>query len=40
MYHEQTEGLIDYYKKNGILKEVLSDKNIDDITRDIFLSIE
>ena len=40
VYHEQTEGLIDYYKKNGILKEVLSDKNIDDITRDIFLSIE
>ncbi len=40
VYHEQTEGLIDYYKKNGVLKEVSSDKNIDDISRDIFLSIK
>ncbi|MBI5307223.1 MAG: adenylate kinase [Planctomycetes bacterium] len=40
VYHEQTEGLIDYYKKNGILKEVSSDKNIDDISSDIFLSIK
>ena len=40
VYQEQTEGLIDYYKKNGILKEVSSDKNIDDISRDIFLSIK
>lgn len=40
VYQEQTEGLIDYYKKNGILKEVSSDKNIDDISKDIFLSIK
>lgn len=40
VYHEQTEGLIDYYKKNGILKEVSSDKNIDDVTRDILFSVK
>lgn len=40
VYQEQTEGLIDYYKKNGILKEVSSEKNIDDISKDIFLSIK
>ncbi|MBF8276112.1 MAG: adk [Candidatus Brocadiaceae bacterium] len=40
VYQEQTEGLIDYYKKNGILKEVSSDKNIDDISKDIFLIIK
>ena len=40
VYQEQTEGLIDYYKKNDILKEVSSDKNIDDISKDIFLSIK
>ena len=40
VYQEQTEGLIDYYKKNGILKEVSSERNIDDISRDIFLSIK
>ena len=25
VYHEQTEGLIDYYKKSGILREISSD---------------
>ncbi len=40
VYQEQTEGLIDYYKKNGILKEVSSDKNIDVISKDILLSIK
>ena len=25
VYHEQTEGLIDYYKKAGILREISSD---------------
>ncbi|MBM4064728.1 MAG: adenylate kinase [Planctomycetes bacterium] len=42
VYHEQTEGLIDYYKKSGILREILSDdrriemitKNISDIIED------
>jgi adenylate kinase len=40
VYQEQTEGLIDYYKKNGILKEVSSEKNIDDISKDLLLSIK
>ncbi|MBI2471118.1 MAG: adenylate kinase [Planctomycetes bacterium] len=36
VYHEQTEGLIDYYQKSGILKEILSDNSrIDMITKKI-----
>jgi len=40
VYHEQTEGLIAYYKKNGILKEILSDRDIEDVTRDVLSSIK
>lgn len=35
VYHEQTEDLIEYYKKNGILKEIISDANIEMITKNI-----
>lgn len=36
VYHEQTEGLIDYYKKSGILREITSDDaRIEMITRKI-----
>jgi len=36
VYHEQTEGLIDYYKKSGILREISSDDaRIEMITRKI-----
>ncbi|MBE7446305.1 MAG: adenylate kinase [Planctomycetia bacterium] len=35
VYHEQTEDLIEYYKKNRILKEVDSDKKIETITKKI-----
>lgn len=40
VYHEQTEDLIEYYKKSGILKEVVSDVNIEIITKNISDSIE
>jgi adenylate kinase len=41
VYHEQTEGLIDYYKKSGILREVLSDdRQIEMITKNISDTIE
>jgi adenylate kinase len=39
VYHEQTEDLIDYYKKNGILKEIISDTNIELITKSILDAI-
>jgi len=36
VYHEQTEGLIEYYKKSGILREISSDDaRIEMITRKI-----
>jgi adenylate kinase len=36
VYHDQTEGLIDYYKKSGILREILSDdRQIEMITKNI-----
>ena len=36
VYHEQTEDLIEYYKKNGILKEIAGDiNNIEMITKNI-----
>ncbi len=41
VYHEQTEGLIDYYKKSGILREILSDdRRIEMITKNISEIIE
>ncbi|OQY98438.1 MAG: adenylate kinase [Candidatus Brocadia sp. UTAMX2] len=36
IYHEQTEDLIEYYKKNGILKEIESETDIETITQKIF----
>jgi len=40
VYHEQTEGLIDYYKKSGILREISSDDaRIEMITRKILDTI-
>lgn len=36
IYHEQTEDLIEYYKKNGILKEIESETDIKTITKKIF----
>ncbi|NUO07965.1 MAG: adenylate kinase [Candidatus Brocadia sp.] len=35
VYHEQTEDLIEYYRKNDILKEIVSDANIETITKNI-----
>ncbi|MEP9412297.1 MAG: adenylate kinase [Candidatus Brocadia sp.] len=40
VYREQTEDLIEYYKKNGILKEVISDANIEIITKNILDTID
>lgn len=41
VYHEQTEGLVDYYKKSGILREILSDdRRIEMITKNISDIIE
>lgn len=39
VYHEQTEDLIEYYKKNGILKEINSDTKIETITKNILDTI-
>lgn len=39
VYHEQTEDLIDYYKKNGILKEIESESNIESIKKNILDAI-
>ena len=35
VYRDQTEDLVGYYKKNGILKEILCDDNIEVITKNI-----
>lgn len=35
VYHEQTEDLIAYYKKKGILKEISCDADIDAITKEV-----
>ncbi len=35
VYHEQTQPLIDYYKAQGILKEVDGTKNMDEVFADI-----
>jgi adenylate kinase len=40
VYHEQTEDLIEYYKKNGILKEINSDMKIETITKNILDTIK
>ena len=40
VYHEQTEDLIEYYKKNGILKEINSDTKIETITKNILDTIK
>lgn len=40
VYHDQTEDLIEYYKKNGILKEIISDANIEIITKNILDAIK
>lgn len=39
VYHEQTEDLIQYYKKSGILREVTSDTSIEVITKTILNTI-
>ena len=35
VYHEQTQPLIDYYQKAGVLKEVDGTKNMEDVFHDI-----
>lgn len=40
VYHDQTEDLVEYYKKNGILKEIIADANIKVITKNIFDAIK
>lgn len=35
VYHEQTQPLIDYYKKAGVLKEVDGTKNMEEVFKDI-----
>lgn len=40
VYHEQTEGLIRYYKENGILKEITSDVDIGMVTESILENID
>ncbi len=36
VYNEQTEDLVEYYKKGGILKEITSDTKIETVTKKIF----
>lgn len=40
VYHDQTEDLVEYYKKNGILKEIIAYANIKVITKNIFDAIK
>ena len=40
VYNEQTEDLINYYKKNGILKEIESESNVESITENILKVID
>jgi len=41
VYHEQTEGLIDYYEKSGILREISSDdRRVEMITKKISDTID
>lgn len=40
VYHEQTEGLIKYYKDNGILREITSDVDIGRVTESILENID
>ena len=35
VYHDQTQPLIDYYKKAGVLKEVDGTKNMEEVFKDI-----
>ena len=35
VYHEQTQPLIDYYEKAGVLKEVDGTQNMEDVFQDI-----
>ena len=35
VYHEQTQPLIDYYQKAGVLKEVDGTKNMEEVFQDI-----
>ncbi len=35
VYHEQTQPLIDYYEKAGVLKEVDGTKNMEEVFNDI-----
>ena len=39
VYNEQTEDLVEYYKKSGILKEIVSDTKIETVTENIFDAI-
>ncbi|MCF6158109.1 MAG: adenylate kinase [wastewater metagenome] len=39
VYREQTEDLIAYYRKNGILEEIQSDESIEKITENILSTI-
>lgn len=40
VYREQTESLIQYYKKNGVLREIACDANIEAITKNILGMID
>ncbi len=35
-YHQQTEPLVDYYKKNGTVYDLRSDRDPDVVKNDIF----
>ena len=39
-YHQQTEPLVDYYKSNGTVYDVRSDRDPDDVKADIFDLLE
>ena len=40
VYHEQTQPLIDYYKKAGVLKSVDGTKDLHDVFADIVTILE
>lgn len=39
-YHKQTEPLIEYYQKKGLLKTVIGQEKVEDTTREVMKALE
>ena len=40
VYSAQTSPLVEYYTKNGLIKNVNGDQSIDDVTKDVCALLE